>query len=72
MQHRMNSGNNNNNKAKGRPKKEATSSAAVKSLAMQFLAGKIGTTRKTGREGEEEKERERNRCQMSLVRIGTN
>lgn len=56
MQHRMNSGNNNNNnKAKGRPKKEATSSAAVKSLAMQFLAGKIGTTRKTGREGEGEK-----------------
>lgn len=55
----MNSGNNNNNKAKGRPKKEATSSAAaaatVKSLAMQFLAGKIGTTRKTGREGEGEK-----------------
>lgn len=50
MQHRMNSGN--NNKAKGRPKKEATSSvvaaAAVKSLAMQFLAGKIGTTRKLG------------------------
>lgn len=44
----MNSGN--NNKAKGRPKKEATSSvaAAVKSLAMQFLAGKIGTTLKLG------------------------
>lgn len=59
-------------KQKGTPKKEATSSAAaVKSLAMQFLAGKIGTTRKTKREGEEERER-RNRCQMSLVRIGTN
>lgn len=61
-------------KQKGTPKKEATSSAAaaaVKSLAMQFLAGKIGTTRKTRREGEEERER-RNRCQMSLVRIGTN
>lgn len=58
MQHRMNSGNNNNNnKAKGRPKKEATSSAAVKSLAMQFLAGKIGTTRKTRRAGEREKGR---------------